>query len=79
MALENEALILDLVEWTARKPRPIFDVMEAWRTSCPRLPNWEEAVAQKLVVRVIPTGRAMLSDAGRMAAPQTQDQMRHHL
>ncbi|MDE0726677.1 MAG: hypothetical protein OSB82_09430 [Alphaproteobacteria bacterium] len=94
MALENEALILDLVEWIARKPRPYFDVMEAWRTSCPRLPNWEEAVAQKLVVResggaagamvrVTPTGRAMLSDAGRMAAPQTQDQtqdqIRHHL
>ena len=51
MALENKALILDLVEWIARKPRPYFDVMEAWRTSCPRLPNWEEAVAQKLVVR----------------------------
>jgi len=27
MALENEALILDLVEWIARKPRPYFDVM----------------------------------------------------
>ena len=90
MALENEALILDLVEWIARKPRPYFDVMEAWGTSCPRLPIWEEAGAQKLVVResggaagamvrVTPTGRAMLSDAGRMAAPQTQDQMRHHL
>jgi D-3-phosphoglycerate dehydrogenase len=38
-----EALILDLLEWLAAKPRPYAEVMEAWRTSCPRLPVWEEA------------------------------------
>ena len=33
-----DALILDLLEWLDRAPRPYADVMEAWRTSCPRLP-----------------------------------------
>ncbi len=44
MRIENKALILDLVEWIAEAPRPYVDVMDAWRTSCPRLPIWEDAV-----------------------------------
>jgi D-3-phosphoglycerate dehydrogenase len=38
-----EPLILDLLEWIGPQPRPYAEVMEAWRTSCPRLPVWEEA------------------------------------
>ena len=38
-----EALILDLLEWIGPKSRPYSEVIEAWRTSCPRLPVWEEA------------------------------------
>lgn len=38
-----DALILDLLEWIGPDPRPYSEVMEAWRTSCPRLPVWEEA------------------------------------
>jgi putative acetyltransferase len=38
-----DALILDLLEWIGPAPRPYPEVMEAWRTSCPRLPVWEEA------------------------------------
>jgi len=51
MAEEHEPLILDLVEWVARRPRPYDEVMEAWRTSCPRLPVWEDAVDRGLVER----------------------------
>lgn len=51
MAEEHEPLILDLVEWIARRPRPYGEVMEAWRTSCPRLPVWEDAVDRGLVER----------------------------
>ena len=36
-------LIRDFLEWLAREPRTHADVMENWRTSCPRLPVWEEA------------------------------------
>jgi len=51
MAEDHEPLILDLVEWVARQPRPYAEVMEAWRTSCPRLPVWEDAVDRGLVER----------------------------
>lgn len=46
-----EPLILDLLAWLAAKPRPYTDVMDAWRTSCPRLPVWEEAVDRKYIER----------------------------
>jgi hypothetical protein len=49
MQLQNEALVLDLVEWVDRKPRTYAEVMDAWRTSCPRLPVWEDAVQHGLV------------------------------
>ena len=48
---ETKALVLDFVEWVAAHPRPYKEVMEAWRTSCPRLTIWEDAVDQGLVVR----------------------------
>lgn len=38
-----DALILDLLEWIGPEARPYPEVIEAWRTSCPRLPVWEEA------------------------------------
>ncbi|HEV8573425.1 MAG TPA: hypothetical protein VGR43_01835 [Dehalococcoidia bacterium] len=56
-AIENASLVADLVEWIARQPRPYADVMEAWRTSCPRFPIWEDAVDLGLVTRVYPGGR----------------------
>ena len=38
-----DSLILDLLEWLGPNPRPYTEVLDAWRTSCPRLPVWEEA------------------------------------
>lgn len=49
--IENRSLVLDLVEWVAKRPRPYTEVMEAWRTSCPRLTVWEDAVDHDLVIR----------------------------
>jgi D-3-phosphoglycerate dehydrogenase len=43
VAIENKALVLDLLEWVAARPRTYAEVMDAWRTSCPRLPVWEDA------------------------------------
>lgn len=45
------SLVLDLLEWVAKKPRTYRQTMDAWRTSCPRLAVWEEAVDRKLVKR----------------------------
>jgi hypothetical protein len=38
-----EASILNLLEWIGPDSRPYAEVIEAWHTSCPRLPIWEEA------------------------------------
>jgi D-3-phosphoglycerate dehydrogenase len=38
-----EPLVLDLLEWIGAVPRPYAEVLDAWRTSCPRLPVWEAA------------------------------------
>lgn len=46
-----DALILDLLEWIGPRPRPYADVIETWRTSCPRLPVWEEANDRGLLSR----------------------------
>lgn len=35
--LKADPLLRDLVQWVSRSPRPYADVMDAWRTSCPRL------------------------------------------
>jgi hypothetical protein len=44
-------LILDLLEWLGSRPRPYVDVLDAWRTSCPRLPVWEDANERGFVER----------------------------
>jgi hypothetical protein len=65
-----EALILDLLEWLAIRERSYEEVMDAWRTSCPKLPVWEDAndrglvtregINGRCIVRVSPSGRALL-------------------
>ena len=35
--------------WVADRPRTREDVMDAWRSSCPRMPVWEDARADGLV------------------------------
>jgi len=47
----TDPLVLDLVEWIAREPRLYSEVIEAWRTSCPRLTIWEDAVDRGYVTR----------------------------
>jgi len=66
-------LILDLVEWVERQERTYRETMDAWRTSCPRLPVWEDAcdrgfvegrtaVNAGVVVRATPAGLAFLKE-----------------
>jgi hypothetical protein len=44
-----EALILDLLAWLSAKPRTYEETMQAWRTSCPRLPVWEDSIDRGLI------------------------------
>ena len=71
-----EPLILDLLEWIGPRVRPYAEVIEAWRTSCPRLPVWEEANARGYILHVHGDGRpasVTLTRAGllQMAARRT--------
>jgi hypothetical protein len=59
MSERLDPLILDLVEWVAKEPRAYADVMDAWRTSCPRLTVWEDAVDRGFVARKRTEGAAM--------------------
>lgn len=52
-----QPLILDFLEWIAREPRAYADVMDAWRTSCPRLTVWEDAIDRGLATRRHVPGR----------------------
>jgi len=60
-------LVCDLLEWLDRQPRTHADVIDGWRTSCPRLPVWEEATDRGFVARrgvmveVTPQGRDFLA------------------
>ena len=40
---------LQLLEWIDERQRSYAETMEAWRSSCPRLTIWEDAVADGLV------------------------------
>ena len=55
-----ENLILDLVEWVARKERTYRETMDAWRTSCPSLPVWEEATSRGFVETTFANDRSLV-------------------
>ncbi len=69
-------LILDFLRWLDAEPRAYAEVMDAWRTSCPRLTVWEDALDAGLITRtsvsggplivsLTPAGRKMLVNAGQ--------------
>ena len=71
-----DPLVLDLVEWVAKAPRPYAEVIDAWRTSCPRLTVWEDAVdrgfaarepgqGRDILIRLTADGRGFLREHGR--------------
>jgi hypothetical protein len=55
-----DALVIDLLEWIGPQTRPYAEVIEVWRTSCPRLPVWEEANARGYIIREHVEGRGAL-------------------
>ena len=61
-----EALTRDLLAWIAKEPRTYRETMDAWRTHCPRLSIWEDAVGAGFIriqgskVGLTATGQAAL-------------------
>ena len=79
-----ESLIVDLLEWIGPAPRPYAQVQETWRTSCPKLPVWEDAMDagylsswfdgdRGRLVAVSPAGVAVLRSRGRAGGFATPD------
>ena len=68
-------LTLQFLDWVAVRPRTYAEAMDAWRSSCPRLSIWEDALGDGLVriepgatrnesqVVLTPRGRAVLEAA----------------
>jgi hypothetical protein len=61
-----------------RRERTYEEVIEAWRTSCPRLPVWEDANERGLLMTGAGNGRMMVqvTEAGRVLLEQRQRQLR---
>jgi hypothetical protein len=51
MSANLDPLIRDLIEWVAKEPRTVAEVLDAWRTSCPRLTVWEDALERGFLTR----------------------------
>ena len=63
-----DPLILDLLEWLEREPRSVADVIDVWRSSCPRLMVWEDTVDRGFASRKQSRGKhatVELTAAGR--------------
>ncbi len=61
MSAAVELLLRDLLDWLARQPRSYAEVMDAWRTSCPRLPVWEEANERGFIAHLRVHGEPMVA------------------
>lgn len=74
MAEPVSLLMLQFLDWVASRPRTYAEAMDAWRTSCPRLSVWEDALIDGLIqvvgcgatrqaeVRLTPQGRAVVEN-----------------
>jgi hypothetical protein len=78
MVNTTDPLVLDLIEWIAREPRLYSEVIATWRTSCPLLTIWEDAVDRGyvaretvadfgLIVTVTEDGEKLLREHGRVS------------
>jgi hypothetical protein len=77
MSATLDPLVMDLVAFVAAQPRPYDEVIDAWRTSCPRLTVWEDAIDlglitrrrgkdRTLTVQATSAGLRFLQDSGRL-------------
>jgi hypothetical protein len=61
----SDASTLELLDWVSTRPRTYSETMEAWRSHCPRLLVWEDALLAGLVR--VADGHVMLTRTGRSA------------
>jgi hypothetical protein len=61
---------LQLLEWVAGRSPSYAETVDVWKTSCPRLAVWEDALADGLVR--VDRGRVVLTAAGGDLLSATQ-------
>ena len=62
----TDHLRLQLLEWIAARPHTYTELLDAWRTSCPRMSIWEDACIDGLVDCSPATGHVVfLSEKGK--------------
>ena len=75
----SRALTNQLLIWVSEKPRGYREVMDAWRTTCPRLTIWEDALADGLVSvesgKSMRNARILLTESGRVLLQATAEQV----
>ncbi len=68
-------IMIQFLAWVADRPRSYAETMDAWRTSCPRLSVWEDAVIADWVRLEGEAGRAVkLTERGAAVLRQAQNQ-----
>jgi hypothetical protein len=68
-------IMIQFLSWVADRPRSYAETMDAWRTTCPRLSVWEDAVIADLVCLQGEGGRAVkLTDRGAAILRQAHNQ-----
>ena len=70
MDRSHDALTLQMLQWIAQGTHSYAEVLDVWKSSCPRLAIWEDACADGLidaapgmsgVVSLTEKGRGLLS------------------
>jgi hypothetical protein len=70
-------IMIQFLAWVADRPRNYAQTMDAWRSSCPRLSVWEDAIIEGLIriernanrsIRLTPQGAAVLAQAEQQTA-----------
>ena len=49
MSGQSRLLVVQFLEWVARRPRTHKDVQDAWQSTCPLNCAWEDAMDEGLV------------------------------
>lgn len=76
LSASPDLIMTQFLEWVAARPRSREDVLDAWQSSCPRFPVWEDARAEGFVcqkggdrgehrVELTSRGRAALASTRR--------------
>jgi 2-polyprenyl-6-methoxyphenol hydroxylase-like FAD-dependent oxidoreductase len=73
-----DQLILDLLEWIGPGGRPYAETMDAWRTSCPRLPVWEDATDLGFIERLREPGRSAVVTVSPLGAEHLRAHRSRH-